>query len=98
MPKFMADVSCKHHSNYTLPYQKLPTVVSIKGDFSNRKIGYRLSLSIINGKEKTAIAGDLISEIRTWLKPDDITEIEVFGLEHCKAKNAGGFCTSRVHK
>ena len=98
MPRFMADVSCNHHSGHRLPYQKLPAVVLIKGDFNNQKTKYRLSASVINGKEKSAIAGDLVSEIQTWLRPNKITEIEVFGLEHCTAKNAGGFCASKVRK
>ena len=98
MPRFMADVSCNHHSRHRLPYQKLPAVVLIKGDFNNQKTRYRLSASVINGKEKSAIAGDLVSEIQTWLRPNKITEIEVFGLEHCTTKNAGGFCASKVRK
>ena len=40
----------------------------------------------------------IVSEIQTWLRPNKITEIEVFGLEHCRAKNAVGFCTSKVRK
>ena len=98
MPRFMADVNCNHHSRHRLPYQKLPAVVLIKGDFNSQKTKYRLSASVINSKEKSAIAGDLVSEIQTWLRPNKITEIEVFGLEYCTAKNAGGFCASKVRK
>ena len=79
---------------------KIKIIRNTKNKFADnsQKTKYRLSASVINGKEKSAIAGDLVSEIQTWLRPNKITEIEVFGLEHCTAKNARGFCASKVRK